>query len=50
MLYAGVVMYGKTKLESKNPKVDKQVLNLDYINDIAIPKLNNNQIPIVIVQ
>ena len=39
MSYTGVVVNGKTKLKTKKPKANKQVLNLDYINDIAIPKL-----------
>ena len=50
MLYADVMVNGNTKLKSKKPKANKQVMNLDYINDIAISKVNNNQIPNVAAQ
>ena len=45
MSYADTVVNGKTKLKFKKSKVNKQVLNLDYNNDIAIPMVNNNKIP-----
>ena len=50
MSYAGVVVNGKDKLKSRKPKANQQLMNLDYTNDIAIPKVNNNQISNVTAQ